>query len=250
MDDSDLSPLVAEGWYVSGTFALTGERKSDGLDTPRNPFRPLLQRGGFGAIEVAARFESLTFGSAVKIGSPSTSARADNVMGNSDHALTLGMNWYLNRWVKIQANLIRERLRDPSMGPLPGRAGFWSRVRSTFNLPCEVPMMTRFSTFAWSCLLSMGVGLTPAVGYAQQATDFFDPGTLQEVRLFINSRDLSEMLERYWEDRYYPADFVWRQHPRAQCRGPGPGPGESKPDEARPESRLQPVHRRDRSFCG
>ena len=40
VDDGDLAPLLAEGYYVSGTFAITGERKSDGLDTPRHPFRP------------------------------------------------------------------------------------------------------------------------------------------------------------------------------------------------------------------
>ena len=28
--------------------------------------------------------------------------------------------------------------------------------------------------------------------------------------MFINSRDLNELLERYWEDRHYPADFIWR----------------------------------------
>jgi spore coat protein CotH len=71
-------------------------------------------------------------------------------------------------------------------------------------------MMTRFSTFASSCLLWLAVVLTPAVVHAQPDADFFDPETLQEVRLFINSRDLAEMLERYWEDRHYPADFMWR----------------------------------------
>ena len=42
VDDTDLSPFVAAGWYVSGTWALTGEKKADGLDTPR---RPLFQGG-------------------------------------------------------------------------------------------------------------------------------------------------------------------------------------------------------------
>jgi phosphate-selective porin OprO and OprP len=134
-DDGDLSPLLAEGWYVSGTFAVTGERKSDGLDTPRRPFHPFIKGGGIGAVEVTARIEALRFGSADASGSLSTSVRADNVLGNADHALSLGANWYLNRWVKVQANLIRERIHDPSMGPLPGRPAFWSRVlRLQFTL--------------------------------------------------------------------------------------------------------------------
>jgi phosphate-selective porin len=84
--------------------------------------------GGIGAVEVTARFETLGFGSVGSSGEPSTSARADHVRGNSDRVLTWGANWYLNRWLKIQAILIRERLHDTSMGPLPGRTGFWSRV--------------------------------------------------------------------------------------------------------------------------
>jgi phosphate-selective porin OprO/OprP len=124
IEDTDLSSFLAQGWYVSGSFALTGERKSDGLDEPKRPFL----QGGLGAIELAARLEKLSFGSTAGTGEVSTSPRADAVLGNSDSAVTFGVNWYLNRWVKIQANLIRERLEDPSRGPLPSQAGFWSRV--------------------------------------------------------------------------------------------------------------------------
>lgn len=131
VEDTDLSALVADGWYVGGTWALTGESKSRGLDNPRRPFL----RGGSGAVEVAARVEALRFGSAEQNGVPSSSPRADVILGNSDRALTLGVNWYLNRWVKIQGNLIREDIEDPAQGPLPDRAGFWSRiVRFQFTL--------------------------------------------------------------------------------------------------------------------
>lgn len=124
VEDTDLSSFLAQGWYISGSYALTGEQKSDGLDQPRRPFL----QGGFGAIEVAARFEKLSFGSTASSADASTSPRADAVLGNSDLAATFGVNWYLNRWVKIQANLIRERIDDPSRGPLPSQASFWSRV--------------------------------------------------------------------------------------------------------------------------
>jgi hypothetical protein len=41
---------------------------------------------------------------------------------------SFGVNWYLNRWVKVQFNLIRDELTDPSLGPLPLQPSFWSRV--------------------------------------------------------------------------------------------------------------------------
>jgi phosphate-selective porin len=59
---------------------------------------------------------------------PSTSARADAVLGNLLRVTTLGVNWQPNRWVKLQANLIREAIGSPSMGPSPEQAAFWSRV--------------------------------------------------------------------------------------------------------------------------
>ena len=42
--------------------------------------------------------------------------------------LTLGANWYVNRWVKVQANFIRESIENPALGPLPSQPTFWSRV--------------------------------------------------------------------------------------------------------------------------
>jgi phosphate-selective porin OprO/OprP len=132
VEDTDLSPIRGRGWYLSGTFAVTGDRKSRGLDATRHP----IFRGGVGAVEVAARLERLTFDStAVNDSLPSTSPRADKILGNSDRALTLGVNWYLNRWVKIQFNTIKETLADPEQGPLADRPSFWSRVlRFQFSL--------------------------------------------------------------------------------------------------------------------
>jgi phosphate-selective porin OprO/OprP len=109
VEDGDLSPLVAHGWYVSGTYAIT--RKAN----------------RYGRIEAAARYETLSFGSRGP-GERSTSARADAVLGNRDRVTTLGLNWHVNRWVKVQANLMREDIGHPSMGPLPERSSFWSRA--------------------------------------------------------------------------------------------------------------------------
>jgi phosphate-selective porin OprO/OprP len=130
-DDSDLSKFFGEGWYVSGTWAITGESKEDGLDVPRRP----LFRGGGGAVELAARVENITYGSMADNDVPSSGPRADVVLGNSNRLATYGVNWYLNRWIKIQANFVRETLSDPSQGPLPEKPSFWSRfVRFQFSM--------------------------------------------------------------------------------------------------------------------
>ena len=124
VEDTDLSALTSNGWYVSGTWAVTGEKKASGLDTPKKP----LFRGGFGALEVAARVERLAFRSDAAGQTPSTSPRADVILGNGEDVLTFGVSWYLNRWLKVQGNVIRESIDDPAQGPLPSQGLFWSRV--------------------------------------------------------------------------------------------------------------------------
>jgi phosphate-selective porin OprO/OprP len=119
VEDTDLSPIVGQGWYVSGTYAITGEKKS----RVERPKKPLFQ-GGIGAIEVGARVESLEFKSGSGNEPPSNSPRAEVIVGNRNQVVTLGVNWYVNRFVKIQANYFREKLDDPSLGPLPPQGTF------------------------------------------------------------------------------------------------------------------------------
>lgn len=131
VDDTDLPKLRATGWYVSGSFVLTGEDESNA----ENPRRPLFQ-GGFGSIEIAARTEKLLLDSAAGgpsdgeggIIEPSSSPRAAVLAPNGVRAHTVGVNWHPNRWLKVQFNLVREILDDPERGPLPSQAGFWNRV--------------------------------------------------------------------------------------------------------------------------
>lgn len=129
VEDTDLSAIVGDGWYVSGTYALTGEKKSRVF----RPKRPLFQ-GGFGAVEIGARIETLRFKSGTGE-APSTSPRANVIVGNRNQVTTVGVNWYINRFFKIQANFIREKLDDPSLGPLPSKASFNTKaVRFQFSL--------------------------------------------------------------------------------------------------------------------
>jgi phosphate-selective porin OprO and OprP len=131
VEDTDLSPLLATGWYVSGTWAITGEAKADGIDNPRRP----IFRGGYGALELAVRVEGLGFGSTAAGDLPSTSPRADVILGNSDRAVTIGVNWHPYHGIKVQLNFVRESISDPAHGPLASEAAFWSRVvRFQFTL--------------------------------------------------------------------------------------------------------------------
>jgi phosphate-selective porin OprO/OprP len=119
LEETDLQALTAGGWYASGTWVVTGDSKSD----VATPVRPLFQ-GGIGAIEVGARIEALTFGNGGARGS--LSPRAEEPLGNRNRVTTMGVNWYANRWVKLQVNAIHEALVDSLQGPLPSRTSFWS----------------------------------------------------------------------------------------------------------------------------
>jgi len=123
INGSDLPDVRGQAWYVSGTWVLTGEPKT----RPVKPANEFL-RGGLGSIEVATRFERLWFDS---VGSSSDPAlrnpRAENILASGEKALTIGVNWTLNRWVKMQFTAIRETIEDPGRSPVTSNA-FWSRV--------------------------------------------------------------------------------------------------------------------------
>jgi phosphate-selective porin OprO/OprP len=103
----NLPELNSSGWYLSGTWLATGEQKSARVE----PRRPLFQ-GGIGGIELAARYEEMRFGSrradTATTDGPSSHPRAAHLSGVNYRAWTLGVNWYLNHWVRAQANVVRE----------------------------------------------------------------------------------------------------------------------------------------------
>ena len=119
IEDSNLPPLVASAWYVHGTWIATGETKTQGADEPKRP----LFGGGFGSLEFAARVESARV-SSTGDGPPTMGPRAENVFPYRDRAVTLGVNWSPNRWIRAQANIVRDAMRVPG----GDTSSFWSRV--------------------------------------------------------------------------------------------------------------------------
>lgn len=118
-DDNSLPDIVARGWYLRATWLVTGETKTDRV----RPARPLL-KGGLGAVELAARVESLALASRGAAEVPTRSARGEAVVPVGDRTVTLGVNWYLNRFFKLQANVIRDRRREN---------GAWRAALRTWN---------------------------------------------------------------------------------------------------------------------
>jgi len=125
LSDDDLNDARARAWYVSGSWALTGEKKKRPLK-PKNDFL----QGGIGAVEVVARFERMWFDS-LGTGVAYRSTRAEFVLPEGEKAFTVGLNWTLNRFVKLQINGIREdvdRARNPVLPDTFPPGAFWNRV--------------------------------------------------------------------------------------------------------------------------
>ena len=124
LGDVDIPDVIAQGWYLAGTWALTGERKAGGIE----PRRPIFQ-GGAGAVEVVARFEELRFSSDGTGGEPPfRNPRAAHILPNRDRVITLGANWYLNRFGRVLFNAVRETIQDAVRSPMPEKTRYWTGV--------------------------------------------------------------------------------------------------------------------------
>jgi phosphate-selective porin len=107
----NLDDVTAMGWYVSGTYVLTGEDKLlSGNVIPRKPFIPFSDQGGLGAFEIGFRWAELDFSSDDPVNffdgslSPSSIPGGSRTAENGAQALTLGANWYFNEWTRLMLN--------------------------------------------------------------------------------------------------------------------------------------------------
>ncbi len=107
---TNLDDITATGWYVTGTFVVTGENTVlNGPVIPRRPFSPLDGRVGPGAFELVLRYQELKFKSDDSVdffdgninnGIPGGARTAEN----GAEAVTAGINWYLNARVRAMVN--------------------------------------------------------------------------------------------------------------------------------------------------
>ena len=87
-----------------------------------------IPRGGPGAVELAGRYERLRFGGVPGDDIPFRNPRAVTILPVTNEVVTFGVNWFVNRWVKMQANAIREHVDDRERSPVPNGAAFWSQI--------------------------------------------------------------------------------------------------------------------------
>ena len=116
------------GWQVSASYFLTGEANSFKAVTPKRPVT-LGSGGGWGAWELTARVEGLDVDNEAFpiFADPATSATAAFSWG-------VGVNWHLNRNVKLQFNYERTDFKGASANPVTSQDEnvFLSRVQITF----------------------------------------------------------------------------------------------------------------------
>ena len=90
------------GWYVEGSWVLTGEARkyntaNAAFDAP--PVRHALGKGGYGAFELAARYSTMNLNyDAGALGSAPTPS---TIRGGDLHIYSAALNWYPNPYVRF-----------------------------------------------------------------------------------------------------------------------------------------------------
>ena len=129
LGNQTLPILLENAWYVQGSWVVTGEPKT----RPLEPRKGGVGLGGYGALELTARYDTLRFSSKKGQDPPFRNTRAETVFPNSDSVFTGGFTYRANRFVKIQGNAIHESISDPERAPTPADSTtpltkFWSTV--------------------------------------------------------------------------------------------------------------------------
>ena len=85
-----LADYTADGWYLFGSYVLTGESRPYSAGNVSN----LKPRNPWGAVELLVRYSALDLDDG-------------KVRGGREHDLTFGANWYLTQHFKFQANYVK-----------------------------------------------------------------------------------------------------------------------------------------------
>ncbi len=120
------SSLDFSGWYLQGSWILTGESRkyntTGGIFVGIPPEREFSLRGdGWGALELALRFSSVDLNDKY-------------IEGGEERNITAGLNWYLSRKIRLMVNYVHATVEDRAEPPVDnGRADIiMSRIQFNF----------------------------------------------------------------------------------------------------------------------
>ena len=195
--DRDLADARARAWYASGSWVLTGEEK----ERPVRAEAEVRSRGSRGALRASVVRQRGRGGAALR------NPRADKMLPSGEHVLTVGINWYIARWVKLQFQTMREQPRTRSVarcqgarpsgvrssdfksvseGNVSARPETEGSVMSTMAAPVA-RRATLVAALFVACVVARAQAVPPVV--LDPTAEFFDDSVLHELRLWINSRD-------------------------------------------------------------
>ena len=124
-DTSGISDPDFEGGYVYGSWFLTGESRNYkkgkfGRVSPKNP----VGKGGIGAWELAARYSTIDLDDG-------------DFKGGEEDNITVGLNWYANKYVRFMANYVMTDT-DPTSQRIQDDQGVDDDELSVFQLRAQI----------------------------------------------------------------------------------------------------------------
>ena len=148
---SNLDDVVATGWYVSGTYIITGEDKPfNGPVVPKRPFSPFLDHMGPGAWEVGVRFASLDFDSDSPACLQIQLSSARSLAGGVAHEIFLELGQDLRERPAVAPHQrVRRGLLD-LYAPADGALEYHLTPRARQVEQCELHCHDRGGCVAWA----------------------------------------------------------------------------------------------------
>ena len=129
LNKSRLGRIRNAAWQTQASFVLTGEKNIYGGVRPRNSFEPNRGFRHLGAVELAVRYSQVRIdGDAfTHFANAATSAQFAEEQG-------IGINWYLNRFVKLATDYEHTgfRMASNTVTPLHSENVLMSRIQLAF----------------------------------------------------------------------------------------------------------------------
>ena len=238
VEDTDLSPIVGEGWYVSGTYAVTGEKKSrmstaeeaalPGRASARSKSPPASRASSSRADRRASRVRR--------------SPRADTILGNRDQVTTLRRELVRQPVHQGPGELHPREARRSVAGAAARRSQLQQPGHPVPVFHAEDQPCARVQPSSPRARRSSPSAPSPAPAPDRRRT--VRPQPIQEIRLSVNSRDLRGAAPELPAEHllHRGSDVEERQGP--QRRHPLARAGQPQPDEARASRRHGALHDR------